>query len=145
MINNHRKNTGASEKDSIVTKRFRVLIADKNPRIRKYLKREFTMAGYVVRLAESSDQLLKLIYGPFRLDLLIIDPDLPDVDVSVLARKLQDRIPQLPVVLHTLEPDLKSGRLFLNRSQWVEKNGCSVDNLKKAVARMLADSEHTPP
>jgi len=108
-----------------------------------YLKREFTMAGYIVRLAESSDQVLKLIYGPSRLDLLIIDPDLPDADVSVLSKKLGDRVPQLPVVLHTLDPDLKSSWLFLNRSQLVEKNGCSVENLKKVVAGMLADSDTT--
>ena len=124
--------------------RYRVLIADKNPRIRMYLRREFTMAGYIVHLAENSNQVLKLIYGPCRLDLLIIDPDLPDGDVSVLSKKLQDRVPQLPVVLHTLDPDSKSGRFFLNRSQLVEKNGCSVENLKKAAAGMLAAYEHRP-
>jgi DNA-binding NtrC family response regulator len=131
------------EKDSIVIKRYRVLIADKNPRIRDYLKREFTMAGYTVRLAESSEELLKLIYGPFRLDLLIIDPDLPDVDVAVLSKKLQDRVPQLPVVLHTLDPDLKFTRFSKNLSQLVEKNGCSVENLKRVVAGMLAAYEQS--
>jgi DNA-binding NtrC family response regulator len=126
-------------KDNIVIKRYRVLIADKNPRIRDYLKREFTMAGYIVHLAESSEQLLKLIYGPSRLDLLIIDPDLPDVDVALLTKKLQDRVPRLPVVLHTLDPDLKSTRFSLSPSELVEKNGGSVENLKKTVAGMLAD------
>lgn len=63
------------------------------------------MAGYSVRLADSSEALLKLIYGPGRLDLLILDPDLSDVDTDFLSRKLQDHVPPLPVVLHTLAPD----------------------------------------
>lgn len=60
-----------------MSKRYHVLIADKNPHIRDFLKREFTTAGYVVRLAESSAQLLKMVYGPTRLDLLIIDRTCP--------------------------------------------------------------------
>lgn len=128
-----------------MTKRYRVLIADKNPRIRDYLKREFTIAGYVVCLAESSEELLKIIYGPSRLDLLIIDPDLPDADVAVLSKKLRDRVPQLPVVLHTLDPEMKFARISPNLSQMVEKNGGSVENLKMAVAGMLAGSEQPQP
>ena len=121
-------------------KRYRVLIADRNPRIRNFLKREFTMAGYLVRLAENSEQLLRILYGPTRLDLLIIDPDFPDADVSLLSKKLDDRVPQIPVILHTLDTDLKSTELPLHPQRWIEKNGCSVENLKKAVDRILADT-----
>jgi hypothetical protein len=42
------------------------------------------------------------------------------------------------VVLHTLDPDMNSQRLQLSLMQWVEKNGCSVENLKKTVAGLLA-------
>jgi DNA-binding NtrC family response regulator len=121
-----------------VTKRYRVLIADKNPRIREFLRREFSMAGYIVRLAETGEQLLKMVYGPMPLDLLIIDPDFPDADFSVLTQKLQARVPRLPIVLHTLELDMNTTQLPLALAQWVEKNGCSVENLKKTVAGMLA-------
>lgn len=121
-------------------KRYRVLIADKNPRIRNFLKREFTTAGYFVRLAENGEQLLKIIYGPTQLDLLIMDPDLPDADFTYLSKKLHDRVPQLPVVLHTLDTDLKGTRPSLHLAQWVEKNGCSVENLKKAVAGILSET-----
>lgn len=121
--------------------RYRVLIADKNPRIRKFLKREFTMAGYAVRLAENSEALLKLVYGSSRLDLLIIDPDLPDVDVTLLARKLRDRVPPLPVVLHSLDPDTVSSQFSLYPSELVEKNGGSVETLKETVAAILAMAE----
>ena len=124
--------------------RYRVLIADKNPRIRRFLKREFTLAGYAVRLADSSEALLKLIYGPSQLDLLILDPDLPDVDVSFLSRKLQDRVPPLPVVLHTLTPDEKPPRFSLTPATWVEKKGSSVEDLIQTVSRMLSPIEDNP-
>jgi DNA-binding NtrC family response regulator len=121
-----------------VTKRYRVLIADRNPRIRDFLSREFTLAGYIVRLAETGEQLLKMVFAPIPLDLLILDPDFPDADLSVLTQKLQERVPQLPVVLHTLDMEAICARLPLNLSQCVEKNGCSVENLKKTVAGILS-------
>jgi DNA-binding NtrC family response regulator len=120
-----------------VTRRYRVLIADKNPRIRNFLKREFTTAGYIVRLAETGRQLLKILYARVPVDLLIIDPDFPDADSSVLTKMLRETVPQLPVVLHTLDADMNIQRLHPSLAQWVEKNGCSVENLKKAVAGIL--------
>lgn len=122
-------------------KRYRVLIADKNPHIRRFLKREFTMAGYAVLLADSSKALLKLIYGPSRLDLLIIDPDLPDVDVTILSQRLRDRVPPLPVILHTLDPDVNASGFSLIPAELVEKNGGSVEKLKMTVAGLLSASE----
>jgi len=120
-----------------VTKRYRLLIADRNPRIRNFLRREFATAGYVVRLAENGEQLLKILYARVPVDLLIIDPDFPDTDYAVLIATLREHEPQLPVVLHTLDPDMNSQRLHLSLMQWVEKNGCSVENLKKTVAGLL--------
>ena len=120
-----------------MTDRYDVLIADKNPHIRDFLRREFTAAGYTVRVAENSHQLLRIIYGKDPLDLLIMDPDLPGADAANLAKKLCDRVPPLPVVLHTLEPEHQSRRWSLCRSRWIEKNGCSIENLKQAVAGIL--------
>ena len=100
------------------------------------------MAGYAVRLADSSESLLKLIYGPSRLDLLILDPDLPDVDSAFLSQKLRDRVPPLPVVLHTLDPDITSPGFSITPAERVEKNGSSVEDLKKTVSKMLDASEH---
>ena len=117
--------------------RFCLLIADRNPRIRNFLKREFIAAGYRVRLAESGEQFLNLVYGPSRLDLIIVDPDLPGTDLSIITRKLRDRVPPLPVVMHTLDSDLKSVVPPLRQTRWVEKNGSSVEHLKAIVASML--------
>ncbi|WP_083455811.1 response regulator [Desulfosarcina cetonica] len=131
-------------KGSPMKEQYRLLIADRNPRIRDYLKREFTTAGYIVYLAENGKQLIKLLYGPTHLDLLIVDPDFPDAEATVLSKKLQDRVPQLPVVLHTLDTELETGFPHLRRAKLIEKKGCSVESLKKAVVMLLA-AQKTPP
>jgi DNA-binding NtrC family response regulator len=128
-------------KDGAVIKRYRVLIADKNPHIRRFLKREFTRAGYAVLLADNSESLFKLIYGPSGLDLLIIDPDLPDVDLTILSQRLCDRVPPLPVILHTLDPEVNAAGFSLIPTTLVEKNGGSVEKLKMTVAGLFSASE----
>jgi DNA-binding NtrC family response regulator len=127
----------------MVFHRYRLLIADRNPRIRDFLKREFTLVGYEVRLAENSEQVLSIVLEAPLPDLLIIDPDFPDADSSTLLKILQDRVPRLPVVLHTLDADLKSAQLPWNRVQWVEKNGSSVEKLKQTVAGNLSASRQS--
>lgn len=117
-----------------------VLIADRNPHIRAFLKRELSACGYNVRLAENGKALLKLLYGRVRIDLLVLDPDFPGVDANVIARKIVDRVPQLPVVLYCIRgteniTDIVSGNVF-----HVEKNGNSVEILKEVIQKILSDT-----
>ena len=112
---------------------FNILIADRNPHVREFLKREMMADGYQVRLAENGRQLLKLVYHHDHLDLLIVDPDLPDIDVSSLLTKLQNRIPSLPVVVHTFLSDYSDHPDVLQAFPFVEKKGSSIERLKKVV------------
>ena len=114
-----------------------ILIADRNPHVREFIKREMMADGYRVRLAENGRQLLKWIYHNERLDLLIVDPDLPDIDVSSLLTKLQDRIPFLPVVVHTFLSDYSDHLDVLQSFPFVEKKGSSIEHLKKVVFDIL--------
>jgi len=56
--------------------------------------------GYGVQLAKNVQEVLKKVYHTEALDLLILDPDLPGTDKLFLLKKLQNRIPALPVVVH---------------------------------------------
>ena len=86
-------------------KMFTILIADRNPHVRKLLERELRAEGYQVRLAENAREVFKWTFHHEPLHLIILDPDLPDAaDVSILE-KLLDRIPALPVVVHTYPSD----------------------------------------
>lgn len=122
-----------------------ILIADRNPHIRGFLKRELSACGYNVRLAENGKALLKLMYSHIRIDLLVLDPDFPGVDANVMARKIIDRVPQLPVVLYCIRgtdalSDFTAGNVF-----HVEKNGQSIEVLKEVIhAILIGDSIDAP-
>lgn len=120
---------------------FTILIADRNPNVRDLLKREMVAEGYRVLQAKDSREVLNRAFSRTPLDLLIFDLDLPDAGEMEILEKLSDRIPQLPVVLHSFKtnsddvPEADSATVF------VEKRGNSVERLKEVVAEMLKRPE----
>ena len=117
--------------------KFTILIADRNPNVRELLKREMLAQGYRVRLAKDGREVLKWVFSQAPLDLLIIDSDLPDAGEVELFEQINDRIPQLPVVLHSFQRDHANYPEPLINAVFVEKQGSSVEHLKKVVSKML--------
>jgi DNA-binding NtrC family response regulator len=120
-----------------VEKEFKILVADRNQHVREFLKRELMAEGYRVRLAKNVQEVLKKVYHTETLDLLILDPDLPGTDKLALLKKLGNRIPALPVVVHTYLADYNDYTHELSKLAFVEKSGSSVENLKKMVHEIL--------
>ena len=122
-----------------------ILIAERNPNIRRFLKRELSACGYHVFNVENAKELLKLIYSRSRIDLLVLDPDFPGMEAIETASKIVNRIPQLPVVLFSIMGNddisaFNAGNIFL-----VEKNGQSIDILKAVIQDILKDTgTHAP-
>lgn len=116
-----------------------ILIADRNPHVREFLKREFSAENYHVRLAESGKDLLCAIYKDLTIRLVILDPDFPDMDQHVILEKLQNRLPLLPVILHTYLSDCESMNLkdMYSIVAVIEKEGGSVEKLTVAVSDIL--------
>ena len=118
-------------------KKIKILVADRNQHVREFLKRELMAEGYRVRLAKNVHEVLKKVYHTETLDLLILDPDLPGTDKLSLLKKLQNRIPALPVVIHTYLTDYNDYTNELSKLAFVEKSGSSVESLKKMVHEIL--------
>jgi len=116
---------------------FTVLIADRNPNVREFLRREMMAEGYRVLLAKNGREVLRWIYRYEPLDLVILDPDLPDASEVPVIEKLNDRIPTLPVVIHTFSTDYDTPAEVSLSVTFVEKQGNSIEALKKVVASML--------
>jgi DNA-binding NtrC family response regulator len=114
-----------------------ILIADRNPHVREFLKREMTADGYHVRLAKSADEILQLALSSEHLDLVILDPDLPGVSELALVKILQDKTPSLPIVVHTFLADYVNEPVMLRVAALVEKKGSNVDRLKQVVCDVL--------
>jgi DNA-binding NtrC family response regulator len=116
---------------------FTILVADRNPNVRELLKREMMIEGYRVFQAKDSREVLKRAFGRTPIDLLIFDLDLPDAGEVKIFEKLNDRIPQLPVVLHSFLTDRVNFPEAIIPAVFVEKRGNSVERLKKVIAKML--------
>ena len=122
-----------------------ILVADRNSHVRGFLKRELMAEGYDIRLAKCGDEVLKWAYLPQPLDLIILDLDLPDIDEQSLFRRLQDRIPVLPVVIHSFQPDRANSFVDYEYAVFVEKRGNSIENLKKVVNDILSSRKTREP
>ena len=122
---------------SPMNREFTILIADRNPHVREFLKREMMAEGYQVRLAKSGSEVLKWVYHNEPLDLLILDYDLPDIGGETIMKKVEDRIPTIPVVVHAFPSDCTSYRPVLGSTVFVEKNGNSIEGLKKIVSDIV--------
>jgi len=122
-----------------VKKDITILIADRNPHVRKFLQREMTAAGYRVQLADTAREVLKWAFHREPLDLVILDPDLSDADESHMLQHLLNRVPALPVVVHTYASEY--GDAFKNMEElfFVEKRGSSVERLKQVVYEILVE------
>lgn len=119
---------------------FTILIADRNPHVRELLKREMVAEGYRVRLAENGRHVLKLFFDSDPFDLLILDPDLPDIDTSNLLLRLADRIPALPTVIHSFHSDYTVPADISGTVACVEKGERSIETLKQVITNFMNKS-----
>jgi len=118
--------------------KFTILIVDRNSHVRNFLQREMTAAGYRVRLAESAGEVLKWAFRHEPLDLVILDPDLPDAEGTNVIKHLLDRVPVIPVILHSYPGEHGNAAAHPDNVVFVEKRGSSVERLKQVVSETLA-------
>ena len=123
---------------------FTILIADRNPHVRELLKREMIAEGYRVATAKDSREVLQRFFSQEPLDLLIFDLDLPDAGDAEIIGRLNDRIPRLPIVLHSFHTDHSDYPSDNMNTIFVEKRGNSVERLKKVVSKLLNLSRKKP-
>ena len=121
-------------------KEFNLLIVDRNPHIRNFLKREFQSEGYNVQLAKNGRELVDLIYSSTPIDLVIIDPDIPDVSQPSLFKSLEDRVPPLPFVIHSDLFDYLESTSHISKATFVPKQGSSSETLKDVILSILKES-----
>lgn len=120
---------------------FNLLIVDRNPHIRNFLKREFQSEGYNVKLAKNGKELVNLIYSSVPIDLVIIDPDIPDISQSNLFKSLEDRVPPLPFVIHSDLFDYLESTSHISKATFVPKQGSSSETLKDVILNILKESQ----
>jgi len=110
-----------------------LLIVDRNPFIRSFLKRELEHAGYQIVLAANGRQTLEWLHSTTPLDLIILDPDLPDAQGVALFQEIHVLNPDLPVIVHTLASEYDAYAHIPGIAVRIEKCGNSIEGLKEVV------------
>jgi len=115
-----------------------ILIADRNPNVREFLKREMVSENYRVICAEDAKTMFKIALEPFMVDVLILDPDLPDMEASDVLGKLGVQNPALPVIIHSICEE--NGLAFLlEPALFVEKGGGSIEIIKRVLRERILE------
>ena len=124
-----------------MNEKFTILITDRNRHVRDFLRREMMGEGFKVRMAKNSREVLEWVYHRDLVDLLILDPDLPNAGERAMMERLNDRIPPLPVVVHSFLSDNETYLDCLHPAAVVEKRGNSIERLKEVVFEILGNPD----
>ena len=116
-----------------VKKNHCILIADRNPHVREFIKRELMTEGYTIKIAASYAEVVKSAYTNNFIDIIILDPDLPGDRNSNLIKMLRSRIPAIPVIIHAFGRDVTHDDISAGDEIFVEKKANSIEELKKIV------------
>lgn len=112
----------------------KILIADRNRHVREFLRRELLAEGYLVDAARDGREVLEMLNGRNPPDLLILDLDLPYLMELGVLELLQERLPALPVVIHSFLPE--TDELLPMTAAFLEKKE-NTNHLKEVVAELL--------
>ncbi len=120
--------------------RFRILISDRNRRVRQYLAREMKTLGYSIVDIGGVEELWPLLAQENDIDLIIFDPEIVRGNPGEAFRRIQKIKPELPVIIHTFGEELPAGLTPLSWPHLVLKSGPSAERLKEAVDELLCRS-----
>jgi CheY-like chemotaxis protein len=101
---------------------FTILVADHNPHIRQFLRRELMRAGYQVYEAANYNEIFFRITGATPPNLIIFDLDLPYNNGLDALRKLQNLVPPIPTIIYSDLIEFEGHPDIQNTEAFVEKN-----------------------
>ncbi len=119
---------------------FTVLLADRNPHVRQFLRRELVAEGYNVLVAKDGREVLVILDAKESADILVLDLDMPHVNGLRILGWLKQRGFHTPVIVHTYHTEHINHPAVRNAAAFIEKTGNNIDGFKAVVARSLRAS-----
>jgi CheY-like chemotaxis protein len=114
-----------------------ILVSDRNPHVRDYLRRELIQEGYHVYEAKDGQEVLQLLMSGRPLDLLVLDPEMPYFSAIEIASRLKARHAFVPIVVHAFDIEDMNRTLVGLADAVVEKQGDNIDSFKQIIAELL--------
>ena len=114
-----------------------IVIADRNPHVRRFLWRELLAEGYRVSVIENGTRLLTMTREKEIPDLLILDPDLPNIEAFESVQTPQNPHLAFPIVIHSLIQDYRLHADALPSAIFIEKSGDSISEIKECVRKLF--------
>ena len=122
----------------------KILVVDDSPQISKALSDLLGASGYVVRAAPSGERALQILESA-KFDLIITDLKMTGMTGIDLAKKVQEKVPGLPVIILTGFGDMDSviSALRLGVADYLKKP-FSIDEVLAVVEREIVRSKGRP-
>jgi DNA-binding response OmpR family regulator len=119
----------------------KILVVDDSPQISKALSDLLGASGYVVRAAPSGERALQILESA-TFDLIITDLKMTGMTGIDLAKKVQEKVPGLPVIILTGFGDMDSviSALRLGVADYLKKP-FSIDEVLAVVEREIVRSK----
>ncbi len=132
--------TSMTEKLNKTTDSFTILIADRNPRVRDFLRRELISEGYQTKIAKDGREVVEMTQGDDSCELLILDLDMPHMSGLGVLETIQRLRPSLPVIIHTFATEYEKHPAVQRAAGFWEKRGNNIDGFKAMVLQVLKKS-----
>jgi DNA-binding response OmpR family regulator len=120
----------------MVKPEIRLLIAERNPRMRDFLRREFSRRNFIVDGAATGDELFEKLETGGHVHLVVLAANTPEGWRIGLIDQIVEQYPTLPVILHTYLEDLEDSPSLRKFAAMVEKSG-NPEDLARMVALVL--------
>lgn len=117
---------------------FSILIIDKNPNVREFLKREFLAEGYRAETAKDGIALYDVLVAGSAPHLVILDADAPFLAGGDILEKVLKKIVTLPLVIHAYHAQDLPHPLAERATAVVVKSGDPA-TLKSTVRQILIE------
>jgi DNA-binding response OmpR family regulator len=119
----------------------RVLVVDDEPQVAAMIRDALVDGGYVVKIAVSGGEALKLL-PVFQPDVLLLDVMMPEMSGVEVLEAVRLAHPRLPVVMVTANRDEQAARQMLTRGafDYVPKP-FDFDVLERVVGAALATGQ----
>jgi two-component system response regulator (stage 0 sporulation protein F) len=123
--------------DPVAPRKFKVLIVEDEPALRKLYDLELRREGYEVSTARNGPEALARVEAA-RPDLVVLDVRLPGMDGLEVLERILEREPELPVILNSAYSSYRDSFRSWSADAYLSKSS-DLSELKATIRGLLEE------